>query len=397
MNTSFKKLLRQIHLWLGLISGSVVFVLGVTGCIYAFSDEIKEVVYADRLFVKPEKKIKRPFSELLATAQESIGAERPILRAQIFNLSDRSYMFRAIKINKEAYGYWNYYEYYDLVYINPYSGKVIEKVNAKYEFFTVVLALHMNLLLGKVIGHFLVRWAVVSFVILLISGLVLWWPKKWNRKQIKKNFSIKWSAKFKRLNYDLHNVTGFYAFIVLLIIALTGLMMSFELTVDPSKPVVSDTTKLGNSNLLANPADRIFNQAKGSSPQSAYYYYNIPAANNGTINVSAYESTDNFYRRVVNKYDRYSGNLIQKGNPFTELNTASQIRTINYDLHTGAALGITGKIIAFIASLIAASLPVTGLMIWLGKFNKVKKKNKSPINSLIANEPAEPVSIRIKG
>jgi len=40
---------------------------------------------------------------------------------------------------------------------------------------------------------------------------------------------------------------------------------------------------------------------------------------------------------------------------------------MNYDLHTGGVLGITGKIIAFLASLIAASLPITGLLIWWHK------------------------------
>ncbi len=374
MSTRFKKLVRQVHLWLGLFSGIVVFILGITGCIYAFSDEIKQVVYADRLFIEPESTPKLPLSVLLAKAQETVGAEHKILRAQIFNIPNRTYMFRAIKVNKEAYSYWNYYDYYDLVYINPYSGKVVEKVNAKYEFFTVVLALHMNLLLGKVIGHFIVRWSVVCFVILLISGLILWWPKKWSRKQVKKSFAIKWGAKFKRLNYDLHNVTGFYAFTVLLVIAATGLMMSFELTTDPQKSVVSDTTLLANPKLAANPTDRIFNQAFASSPQSAYYYYNIPLVNTGTVNVSAYESTGNFYQRVVNKYDQFSGKLLHPGKPFNELNTASQIRTINYDLHTGGALGITGKIIAFIASLIAATLPITGLIIWLGKSKKASQK-----------------------
>lgn len=374
MSVKFKKLIQQLHLWLGLFSGAVVFILGVTGCIYAFSDEIKQVVYADRLFIKPEKTPKLPFSVLLATAQQTVGADRPILRAQLFNVPDRTYMFRAIKVNKEAYGYWNYYEYFDLVYINPYTGKVVEKVNAKYEFFTVVLALHMNLLLGKVIGHFVVKWSVVCFVILLISGIILWWPKKWNRKKLKKNFAIKWGAKFKRLNYDLHNVAGFYASIVLLLISATGLMMSFELTADPQKSV-SDTTQLNKAKFALKPADQIMKHASSSNPQSAFYYYNIPAVNTGTINVSAYKSTENFYQRVVNKYDQYSGKLLHAGSPFGELNTASQIRTINYDVHTGAVLGITGKFIAFIASLIAATLPVTGLIIWLGKSRKTKKKH----------------------
>jgi uncharacterized iron-regulated membrane protein len=53
---------------------------------------------------------------------------------------------------------------------------------------------------------------------------------------------------------------------------------------------------------------------------------------------------------------------------------------MNYDIHTGAIIGLPGKILAFFASLIAASLPVTGFMIWLGRRNKKKKLPEAVIS-----------------
>jgi len=47
---------------------------------------------------------------------------------------------------------------------------------------------------------------------------------------------------------------------------------------------------------------------------------------------------------------------------------------MNYDIHVGQILGLTGKIIAFFVSLICASLPVTGFIVWLGKRKKPKNK-----------------------
>jgi uncharacterized iron-regulated membrane protein len=47
---------------------------------------------------------------------------------------------------------------------------------------------------------------------------------------------------------------------------------------------------------------------------------------------------------------------------------------MNYDIHVGAIGGITGKVIAFLASLMAASMPVTGIMIWWGRRKKTKEK-----------------------
>lgn len=367
--SSFKITVRQIHLWLGLASGLVVFILGLTGAIYAFQDEIKELVYKERLYVEPGKS-RLPLSVLLPIAKQAIAEDRKISRAELSQSPGRTYMFRALKVDKKAFGYWNYYQYYDKVYLNPYTGKIVFKENAKAEFFTVVLALHMNLLLGDAVGHFIIRWSVVCFVILLLSGMVLWWPKNWKLKQLKKSFQIKWNAKFKRLNYDLHNVFGFYSFLILMIIALTGLMWSFELTTEKKGKTLSDTSQA----LGMIPVDQILDQALKASPETAYFLYNFPAAKSGTVNVSAYQDKMRLYDRQQYKFDRYSGELLQKGVSFGQLSAGEKLIAMNYDLHTGSVLGLTGKILAFFAGLIAAGLPVTGFLIWWKKGKTAKLK-----------------------
>ncbi|WP_165503555.1 PepSY-associated TM helix domain-containing protein [Pedobacter hiemivivus] len=368
-----KKIIGQIHLWLGLASGLVVFILGITGAIYAFSDEIKELIYKDRLQVSvPDGAVRLPLSQLKLIAEEAIGKDRKISRAELSQSPGRTYMFRAMKLNRKAFGYWNYYQYYDKVYLNPYTGQVVFKEDAKREFFTVVLALHMNLLLGNNVGHFVVRWSVVCFVILLISGIVLWWPKNWKPKQLKKSFKVKWNAKFKRLNYDLHNVLGFYSFLALMVIALTGLMWSFELTTENKAKVLSDTTQV--SEIMPN--DLILGQALKASPRTAYFLYNFPSANSGTVNVSAYQSEMRLYDRVQYKFDRYSGKLLQKGDAFGQLSLGAKVIAMNYDLHTGSVLGLGGKLLTFLAGLIAAGLPVTGFLIWWRRGKQLKGVNK---------------------
>eukprot|EP01132_Coremiostelium_polycephalum_P023417 gene23417-27875_t len=194
LRLNFKKILSFIHLWLGLLSGLVVFIVGFTGCIYTFSDELKALCYKQRLYVEvPRDTQQLPFSQLLNIAERTLGKDRKISRAEISQKPGRSYMFRAMKLNRKAFGYWNSYVYYDKVYLNPYTGQVLFIENAKKEFFTLVLAMHMNLMLGEVIGHFIVKWSVVCFILLLLSGIVLWWPKKVNLKSFKKGLLIKWN------------------------------------------------------------------------------------------------------------------------------------------------------------------------------------------------------------
>ena len=56
----------------------------------------------------------------------------------------------------------------------------------------------------------------------------MWIPAKMNKKALKAGLKIKWKAPFSRVNYDLHNVLGFYTALVALLIALTGLTWSFS-------------------------------------------------------------------------------------------------------------------------------------------------------------------------
>jgi len=375
-----RNIIRTIHLWLGLLSGLVVFILGVTGCIYVFANDIREAFNKERFFVDAQESPKLPLSRILEAAQQAVGPEFKISRGKIYNAPNRAYEFRALKTDPKAFGYWNHYVYYYRVYINPYTGQVTFKEDARNSFISIVVAIHTTLLLGKAVGHSVVKWSVICFVALLISGLMLWWPKKNSKKQFSKAFTIKWNAKFKRLNYDLHNVAGFYSLLVLLVIALTGLMMSFELHVVKYPTAKSNTVNADKPH--SDIHERILANATWRSPNAAFFYYNIPADSTGTINVSAYASESNFYQRSTYKYGQFSAKPLLIGKPFSDLPSAAKIQTINFDLHTGSAFGLFGKIVAFIASFVAASLPITGLLIWLGK----KKKNKSP-NKIKSNHP----------
>lgn len=368
LRLDFKKTIALLHLWLGLISGLVVFILGITGAIYAFSDELKEAFYKERLYVEvPVNAKKLPLENLVKAAETALGKDRKISRAELPNKPDRTYMFRALKLNRKGFGYWNYYVYYDKVYINPYTAGVVKLENAKDEFFNIVLAAHMNLLLGEKVGHKVILCSVICFVILLVSGIILWWPK--NRKALKNSIRIKLDAKFKRLNYDLHKVLGFYASLVLLIISLTGLAWSFDLVSEKKSTLRSDTTLTTST-----PHNLIYSTTHKLSPKISYLLYNFPSQKSGTVNVSAYIRENQLYDKIQFKFDQYNGKLLLKGQPFQTLSASSKLKALNYDLHTGSALGIVGKTIACLAGLIAASLPITGLIFYLLRRKKKGKR-----------------------
>jgi uncharacterized iron-regulated membrane protein len=382
-----KKVIGIIHLWLGLASGLVVFIVSITGCIYVFEEELKTFFYTDREVVTiPDHAVKKSLSALLAIAQKESGQEHPVQNIEIPAAPDRTYIFRPAQIrNDKAYTHFGEIVYQRKLYLDPYTGEVVKNENTTYEFFTVVLRLHRNLLLNRSIGTVIVGISVILFVILLITGIVLWWPK--NKKGIKQRVSFAWkkTTRWKRKNYDLHAVPGFYSLFIVLIIALTGLVWSFDWfdnTVQwianggakpaKAKPLVSDTTMLHSTA----PIDRIYSTLAASNQNAQSFNINLPQKPKDVISVSVRNHIHTRYNTARYQFDQYSGKLL-KISLFDEKNNGEKLRAMNYDIHTGSVLGLTGKILAFIASLISASLPVTGFIIWYGRRKKDANEKKA--------------------
>ncbi|SFD62558.1 Uncharacterized iron-regulated membrane protein [Chitinophaga sp. CF118] len=379
-----KKLIGKMHLWLGLSSGLVVFILGLTGCLYSFIEEIKPLVYRDRMFVEVPAAAKRlPLDVLRANAQIAVGENHPVQVAEVNLGANRTVSFRALKVNPEAILYSRYMEYYYRIYVNPYTGKVVKVENTKWEFFQMVVTLHVSLMLGPKVGGQIVTWSVVIFVILLISGIILWWPK--NKAAAKQRFSFKWkdTTQWKRKNYDLHNILGFYAMILLLVVSFTGLIWCFEWlnksvqwmanggkSMEQPAPVFSDTT---NTNAFA--PDKILQAAVQQDPHANTLFISIPKDNKSAVFVFGRKDKKPLYTNTRSQYDQHTARLLSTTS-FATMNNGEKAHALNYDLHVGSVLGLPGKILVFFASLIAASLPLTGFYIWWGRKNKKTAKAK---------------------
>lgn len=67
------------------------------------------------------------------------------------------------------------------VYVNPYNGTIkkrISKNSSDFDFFKFIIKGHKSLWLPADIGRPIVGYGVLLFAITLITGLILWWPKK---------------------------------------------------------------------------------------------------------------------------------------------------------------------------------------------------------------------------
>lgn len=364
----FKQAIGKIHLWLGLSSGLVVFIVAITGCIYAFQDDIRDLTEQHR-FVSIENKPMLTPSALRDSAMKRYP-DASFTRV-IYAGNNRS----ATVMLLAAGDYHN-------IFLNPYSGRFLADQNLRKDFFTVVEYIHLYLLLPPNIGKPIVDGAVVIFVVMMITGIVLWWPR--NKAQRKQSFTIKWNARWRRINYDLHNVMGFYALIVALIIAISGLSMSNEWVrnglnktanlgkgfPEEKKTPESDSTIAYNGKPVL---DAAYAYAVAHTPNAQMFMIYGGNEKKEAIIVSAYAKALHFYHSDTYFFDRATGKVL-KEMPHAQKSAGLKLNEMSYDLHTGQILGFAGKIIAFLASLVAASLPITGFFVWWGKRKKKKKQ-----------------------
>jgi uncharacterized iron-regulated membrane protein len=363
-----KKLVARIHLWLGLPTGLVVLIIGITGAIYCFAPELQNL--------QPYRTVKKENKSYLHPSQiRKIAESRlPGKTLQRIYYDDRDKSVMALFGKKEEYSY--------SVFINPYSGEVLKLRNNHRDFLSVVLQIHRTLKIP--FGYEIIRWSTVIFLLLVITGIILWWPK--NKRTAKQGFRIMWRASPKRLNYDLHKVLGFYISWIAIFTALTGLMFAFEpfanvvyrLTgvghsIVQKKPPLSDTT--GTTDGVVEPTDLVWQKIEPDlHKRYAAVMFVLPATKDGPILLRANPEKGTLYKTDFRYFDQHNGIEIPGAYVWGRYRdariTADYIRRMNYDIHTGAIFGLPGRIALFFVAFVVASLPITGFYFWWGKKRK---------------------------
>lgn len=381
-----KKCFRIIHLWLGLGAGLVVFVVSITGCLYAFRDELFPLVHRQAALVTPPAgAVRLPYSQLLQAAQLRAGKDT-ISVAGIYGSPYRAVEFD-VNVYDEAAAKkgWTLHAGWvrgEKFFVNPYTAEVTGSLNMQLEFFGIIRGIHQHLYLQHELGSLIVGGSCIVFLVLLITGLVLWWPA--NKAAARQRFWFRWkrSTGLKRKNYDLHNIPGFYMFLFGVFFVLTGLVWSFDwyekavyrllgssgaAFVHPEKPAVTDAPA------SPAPADLAVNDVWNKGYRLDRMVVLKDKKTQGYRIVVLYEPahfsfwshSDQFF------YDgRTGGQFADRLQQHKELGT--KWRNSNYDLHTGRTLGLPGAILAFVASFIIAMLPLTGFIIWWGRRKKSK-------------------------
>jgi len=369
----FRSALSRLHRWSGLVSGVLVFLISLSGAVYVFQEEIFRAVHRDLLEVAPGKGVRKPVSELLPLAQAALGAERRIGWFVAPTDPGASWSFRSRATDDLALTYFGEVRHDLEVFVDPWTGTVLGVLDRRLEFFQIVKMFHWSLLLRTGIGQPIVGTAVAVFVVLLVSGLWLWRPRTWAQARAK--LVPKLRGPLPARLWSWHTTLGAWTFPVALVVAVTGLVWAFETVMVLVYVVASlSTAQPDGSRPRSGPApgrrmDQVLDIVHRGSlvrhPEAKSVWFFLPREDTGSAPLNTYARFDEsvYWNSVDESWDRHSGALL-KSKRFQDGNRGERLVAMNYDIHVGSVLGLPGKILAFCASLVCASLPVTGFLMW---------------------------------
>jgi uncharacterized iron-regulated membrane protein len=212
-----RKTLFWLHLPVGVAAGLFIFIMAATGVVLSFERQITEYIdKGPRSTSVPQDARPRPINDLLEAVRRA-GRGDPI---QIVTRNE------AQATTQFSIGRGR------TVYVDPYSGAVLGGSSARaHDFFVAVERLHRALGApsgSKTAGHWAVAVSNLLFGPLILLGAVLWLPRKWTWKSVRGSIGFRAGLRGKAREWNWHNVIGIWCALPLLVIALTGLVMSFD-------------------------------------------------------------------------------------------------------------------------------------------------------------------------
>ena len=183
--------------------------LSVTGIIYLFKPQLDRLMYRNLMFVAPQAK-PLDASEQLASVRR-VFPEARIVSFQGAAQPDRSSAVTILTTDGREL----------TIYINPYTAQLMGLMDSNWNLQAIAVKLHGELMIGRA-GDWLIELATSWGLVLLVSGMYLWWPRK-NGKL--------WGVLLPRLQWknrrvfwrDVHSVFGVYGLLVVAFLLLTGL------------------------------------------------------------------------------------------------------------------------------------------------------------------------------
>jgi uncharacterized iron-regulated membrane protein len=366
------------HFYAGLITLPVLLTAAITGGLYVFREELERVIHPRLMFVEPQPQI-ISYNEQLAKGVAALPAG-----ATIHGISISDDPARATSIIAEIG-----HEHYVSVYVNQHTGAVLGQLDYDRSLFGVILNIHRMLLAGTT-GRVIVELATSWGVILILTGLYLWWPRRGS-----KALGV-WLPRLSGKSYviwrDWHTVPGFYFSALAFLVMGTGLF--FTVIFARGYQAVTYVTNSYPASYLSPPksirkegaanlgVDEIIAAARREQNQKEMYVdFPHTAEGSFTVYAGSYDSPSTLTFLYI---DQYSGATLDAIR-WRDISAAAKVQVSAYAIHIGSIYGLPTKVLAVLVCLMIVAMVVTGAAMWW--LRRPRGKTGFPIKPVEAKPP----------
>ena len=344
---TMRQTLLKIHRWGGLAAGLAIFVIAISGCALVFEDDIDRLLNPDLTVVAPG-----PSTVSLQAVVEAVRSAYPseVLTGIVLPKEPH----HALVINLQSG---------QSVSFDQYAGRLLGARERLGGFARLLRRLHKTLLAGST-GQKIVGCLALLTLLMAVSGVILWWPRR--------ILALRSSPSWRRVNFDLHNVLGLYSAAFLVVMCVSGVMITFADVVDPlvlrldeasTREAVSPAPNVPDGGALIGP-DEAVKLGRAALPGAFIRRVGLPRPGTASYLLGVgfpEDRTPGGRSRVT--LDQYNGQVLEVQDARTAP-LGRKILDLKRSIHTGDVFGAPSRALAFVVSLMLAGQVVTGLLVW---------------------------------
>ena len=387
-----RTLLFWPHLIAGVVAGAVILVMSVTGVILTYERQLNEWSNSDYRSVPPSEGAPRmPVEDVLASFAQAERGEA----ASVAVGSEATDPVIVSVTGRPA------------VYLDAYSGRVLgEARTGMREFMSDMRAWHRWLAYegeGRTTARAITGWSNVAFLFIVVSGLYLWFPRRWSWQHLRPTVLFTRGARGKARDFNWHNVIGVWSLVPLFIVVISAVPISFPwgndlvyraMGEEPPARRGGGPGEAGRGGRGGRAGGDRRERAEAPAPQG------VPGLN-GLLTRAAQQESDwqsisvripeSARGPVAFAIDRGDGGQPQLRSTltldrdgaavsyedFSSQSPARQMRSIMRFAHTGEVLGLPGQTIAGLATAGSVVLVWTGIALALRRGRSWLSRRKS--------------------
>jgi uncharacterized iron-regulated membrane protein len=382
------------HFYGGILFAPFLILLSISGALYLYQTEIETMIYKDKLIVEKGETV-LPLSEQVNAVKDKYpNAEIGSIRLPKEN--DRATL---VKITNE--------DVVTQVYVNPYTAKITGTILDEKHFKNVVAKLHSEWVVGGTFINRLVELAACWTIIILVTGLYIWWPR--NQGSVMGTILPRVRNKGRVLWRDLHAVTAFWLSLMILLLIVTGLPWSGVMGEQINKLATSANAGYPTYAFMApkaekttaeiaedipwatenNPVptseasegklslDQIMSLAQENNIKKPFTV-SSPVGEDGVFTVAS--SRDKPENEATVYFNQYNGEIVEDVR-FSDYGWMAKAISIGIALHEGRYFGLANQLLGTLAAFGLVAIVIFSLIMWkkrkpAGKIGLPKKSDK---------------------